>query len=85
MKQRHARHKLQTWESYTLHKHIIQLRAQAVVRINAFQFAVSQLNGKRLDTRNESDMEQFRELQRVFIAQNTGPILPYSNYKGKSK
>lgn len=85
MKQRHARHKLQTWESYTFHKYIIQLRAQAVVRINAFQFAVSQLNGKRLDPRNESEMEQFRELQRVFIAQNTGPILPYSNYKGKSK
>jgi len=47
------------------------------------QFAVAQLEGKRLDPNDEAQMHQFREHQRQFIANNTGPIPFLVKYKGR--
>lgn len=83
MKQRHRRHKRQLWESYCVHTYVIQLRAQTLVRIGAMQSAVAQLEGKRLDPNDEAQMHQFREHQRQFVANNTGPIPSLVKYKGR--
>lgn len=83
MKIRHLKHKRQLWESYCFFNYVIQLRATTVVRVNAVQFAVAQLQGQRLDTSDDQQMEKFREDQRQFIVANTGPLVGLVKPKGR--
>lgn len=83
MKQRKARHKRQTWESYWIRQHLDKLRTEMLLRVNAMQFAVHLLEGTRLNTEDKAQMEAFRESQRQYLALNAPPVYRPTKFKGR--